>query len=424
MNAKNICLNTLSKDAHWMVNKKIAKETNNDTAILLADFIAKYHYFEKRDGLTNDGYFFNTAKNIENDTNIKRNKQKTCIQLLEKKNLIKTKLHGMPARKHFKPLFTEILNLVYWNQVNKFTGNQQSCLLESSNDNKNKDNKNKDNNIKLHSCNSDEFASASSVLANNEKKTSKTTPTKFDIKMANKLKKIISQHIKVNRNANTKKWQQEMRKLRSIDKVSCDRIRRVLNWYKNNIGGEFIPEAFSGKAFREKFPKLEAAIKREQNNMKSKPAKIDNKIQKLAHKLYKKYDWKHHTKTELEDLINITVTNYKQFYKKHKKYIKKEQLKMQKWEKENPGETKTNTFLSFAQKISKQLVMKPSVFIKFWAKQVNKIIHNWGAFKGKLDYFAFTEDNEEFHKFGYTITKNITTRVGAWQTYFKAVKNK
>lgn len=59
---------------------------------------------------------------------------------------------------------------------------------------------------------------------------------------------------------NKDKWCTELRILEK--EFGHDRVIAVLGWYDFNIGKKFVPECFSMISFREKFEKLEAAIKR------------------------------------------------------------------------------------------------------------------------------------------------------------------
>ena len=68
-------------------------------------------------------------------------------------------------------------------------------------------------------------------------------------------------------------WADNFRKLHDGDgdrltgkgAVDLKRIERVLVWYRDNIGGEFVPVAYSGYTFCQKFDRIEAAIKRDQS---------------------------------------------------------------------------------------------------------------------------------------------------------------
>ena len=69
--------------------------------------------------------------------------------------------------------------------------------------------------------------------------------------------------------ARTKQWVNEIRLLCDKDGVTTNKLTRVLDWYAEHIGGEFIPEVESASSLRKKWPKLLAAIERGKN----KPSK-------------------------------------------------------------------------------------------------------------------------------------------------------
>ncbi len=101
MDYKELSRNLISTEAYWQVNKAIAKITDNDTAILLADLISKEKYFENK-GQMNGDYFFNTVENIEQDTNIKKDKQRMCLTKLENLGIVETKMITIPRKRHYK----------------------------------------------------------------------------------------------------------------------------------------------------------------------------------------------------------------------------------------------------------------------------------------------------------------------------------
>jgi len=103
--------NLLSSSAYLIVNKKLARQVGLKEAILLADLISKEQYFIENNML-DDGWFFNTAINIEKDTTLSRHQQSIAIKNLESKGFIKTKLKGIPASLHFKIIDTKILNFL------------------------------------------------------------------------------------------------------------------------------------------------------------------------------------------------------------------------------------------------------------------------------------------------------------------------
>lgn len=151
MDYKELSRNLISTEAYWQVNKAIAKITDNDTAILLADLISKEKYFENK-GQMNGDYFFNTVENIEQDTNIKKDKQRMCLNKLEKLGIVETKMLTVPRKRHYKinheKLFLALseANKIYSERKIRplMSDNNDDCKTEKTTTiNKNKINENK-----------------------------------------------------------------------------------------------------------------------------------------------------------------------------------------------------------------------------------------------------------------------------------------
>jgi hypothetical protein len=98
----------LSSSAFLIVNKRLAKQVGLKGAVLLADLISKEEYF-LANGMT-DGWFFNTAKNIEEDTCLTSHQQRKAIKILKDFGIIETKVVGIPAKQHFKIIENKLLS--------------------------------------------------------------------------------------------------------------------------------------------------------------------------------------------------------------------------------------------------------------------------------------------------------------------------
>jgi hypothetical protein len=94
----------LSSTAFLVVNKKLAKKIGLHETVLLADLISKEEYFKEKEYSNYEmgGWFFNTAKNIQEDTSLTAHQQRKCIKNLKALGIIETKLVGIPAKLHFK----------------------------------------------------------------------------------------------------------------------------------------------------------------------------------------------------------------------------------------------------------------------------------------------------------------------------------
>jgi hypothetical protein len=144
----------LSSSAFLIVNKQLAKQVGLKGAVLLADLISKEEYFIAN-GMT-DGWFFNTAKNIEEDTCLTSHQQRKAIKRLKELGIIETKVIGVPAKQHFKIIENKLLS--YFNTSCEETAKlvvkktQTSCkeseqLAVKKTQTINKNNNNNNNNI-------------------------------------------------------------------------------------------------------------------------------------------------------------------------------------------------------------------------------------------------------------------------------------
>ena len=131
----------LSSSAFLIVNKKLAKQVGLKGAVLLADLISKEEYFIAN-GM-NDGWFFNTAKNIEEDTCLTSHQQRKAIKSLKDLGIIETKVVGIPAKQNFKIMENKLLS--YFNTSCEETAKLVVKKTQTINKNNNKNNNN--NNI-------------------------------------------------------------------------------------------------------------------------------------------------------------------------------------------------------------------------------------------------------------------------------------
>ena len=123
----------LSSTAFLVLNKELARQVGLKEAVLLADLISKEEYFIAN-GMT-DGWFFNTAKNIEQDTCLTTHQQSRAIKRLEDLGILETKVVGIPAKKHFKIIENKLLS--YFNT--SFKESDKQVFKKGKTINKNKE---------------------------------------------------------------------------------------------------------------------------------------------------------------------------------------------------------------------------------------------------------------------------------------------
>ncbi len=91
------------RDAHLIVNKAMIRNLGVEAAIFLSDLISKEQYFEVKGMLDDDGYFFNSEENREEDTGLSPYKQSKAIEILVKNEILLSVVRkGLPPKQRFK----------------------------------------------------------------------------------------------------------------------------------------------------------------------------------------------------------------------------------------------------------------------------------------------------------------------------------
>jgi hypothetical protein len=137
----------LSSSAFIVLNKELARQVGLKEAVLLADLISKEEYFIAN-GMTN-GWFFNTAKNIEKDTSLTSHQQRKAIKSLKDLGIIETKVVGIPAKQHFKIIENKLLSYF----TTSCEESEQQVVKKTQTINKNNNKNNNNNNISIRELN-------------------------------------------------------------------------------------------------------------------------------------------------------------------------------------------------------------------------------------------------------------------------------
>ena len=91
------------------------------------------------------------------------------------------------------------------------------------------------------------------------------------------MRQIVSTHKKIK--VDSKKlegWKRSIKLLINNDGVTPERIEKALDWYADHIDDEFVPVIESGRSLREKFVRLEDAMKRMEKQKKKNKYKFQS----------------------------------------------------------------------------------------------------------------------------------------------------
>lgn len=136
-------VNILANDNYIIVNRSLIKELGLKETIILGELASEYNYYKKTNELDEDGYFYSTIENIENNTSLSSYEQKKCLDNLSKRGLIDVIIKGIPAKRHIKINTSQIINLFTNNLETSFQKIKKlDCEKFGTNNNNIKNNKN------------------------------------------------------------------------------------------------------------------------------------------------------------------------------------------------------------------------------------------------------------------------------------------
>ena len=107
---KNTVKELLLMNNYYSLNKTLVSRLGIEEAFFICLLAEAEQLFK---GHERDGYFFQTAKEIESRSGLSSYKQRTIIASLEEKGLIKTDLKGIPAKRYFKLEYENISNFIF-----------------------------------------------------------------------------------------------------------------------------------------------------------------------------------------------------------------------------------------------------------------------------------------------------------------------
>lgn len=102
MTAMDEIFKLLNPDNTITINRPLAHVLGVNEAIIYSALIAKQLYYERREMLDEDGYFYSTIADLNESTGLTRYKQDSAIKNLLETSLIDYHTKGTPARRYFR----------------------------------------------------------------------------------------------------------------------------------------------------------------------------------------------------------------------------------------------------------------------------------------------------------------------------------
>jgi hypothetical protein len=197
-----------------------------------------------------------------------------------------------------------------------------------------------------------------------------------------------------------KRWASSFRRLRDDDEVREEKVVTVLDWYVENIGGEYVPTAYTGQSFREKFSAIEQAMER----IDGKRIEISPEAQELADDLAE-LGWPKGSADQLPATVQESLDNYRAFCRQ------RDELR------ENGVDDMMKRFLRYLE----QEMNFPTEFVRGWLEEVHDNVRSWDAWSGNLRAKAVRVRSKRFQQIGRDWSQNWYGNDGLWKRLMEMV---
>ena len=97
----SILMSILSNDSYIILNKNIMKKIGLYESILLGELCSEYVYWHKENKLQ-DGYFYSTRENIEEETTLSSHQQRKALKTLINLGFVEVIAKDMPKKVYYK----------------------------------------------------------------------------------------------------------------------------------------------------------------------------------------------------------------------------------------------------------------------------------------------------------------------------------
>lgn len=214
----------------------------------------------------------------------------------------------------------------------------------------------------------------------------------IEVKWARDLANALRAKRKLQRPVDLNKWKGAFQSLAKLE--SKETITQTLQWYVQNLDKEFVPQAYSARSFKEKFPAIIKAAQRDA----VQPAQVEvSKVaQEIAEHLALKL-WPKGSASQLPNVVQRSLTNYHNLLKEMTKRLRRlEDLTLHgkfKTIQERMAVVRLRGLMRF---LLDGKLHTPHNFVILWFLDVQASVIRWADWNGSLERYVFDLDNPRF----------------------------
>lgn len=109
---KTLLKNILGSEAHWQVNKALARRIGLEAAVLVGDLITQESYWVDKDKLDDNGGFFYTVEKIRSQLGIGKKPVARLQKILLAEGIVIIKKRGVPAKNYWYLQHEKLLQIL------------------------------------------------------------------------------------------------------------------------------------------------------------------------------------------------------------------------------------------------------------------------------------------------------------------------
>lgn len=147
----------LSNTGYIIVNKTLIKRIGLHEALMLGELCSEYSYWKNTGKLDEEGYFFSTRENIEENIGLSSFQQRKAMTTLKELGIIEEITKGLPAKNYYRIVESKIAEIMDNEGVNtKMSNNLTTGDKEIKQQDEKKFNTNKNNITRINNKEDDE----------------------------------------------------------------------------------------------------------------------------------------------------------------------------------------------------------------------------------------------------------------------------
>jgi hypothetical protein len=204
------------------------------------------------------------------------------------------------------------------------------------------------------------------------------------------------------RRVNVAAWAKQVALLRR--EATPARVLAAAQWYATAIGGQWVPQAYSAKTFREKFPAIEAAMERAA--VREPAALVVGARATGVLRRLEGLSWPKGSGPQVPQAVQLSLDRFTA------------------WQaaRDRVTEDQRAAACIRAYKFGEYLqgtTPAPGAYVEAWFRRVHGMVQNWAGWSGRLSGMAWHMGHDEFQRVGRGWAEDYCGQPARWDAFHK-----